>query len=83
MPALRRRDFIILVGGAVAAWPFAARAQQAAMSVIGVLSSGEIPAPLIEAYRQGLNEFGYVEGHNIAFEWRRAAAKYARFRGLR
>ena len=78
---MKRREFIMLLGGA-ATWPLAARAQQPAMSVIGVLSSGEIPAPLIEAYRQ-LNEFGYVEGHNIAFEWRRAAAKYARFRGLR
>jgi len=77
-----RREFITLLGGAAAAWPFAGRAQQGAMPVVGILSSGEQPAPLIEAYRQALKEFGYVEGQNFTFERRRAGAEYERFRAL-
>jgi len=79
-----RREFISVFGSAAVAWPLAARAQHPAMPVIGCLNSGA-PAPiarLLAAFREGLNETGYVEGQNVAIECRLAEGHYDRLPAL-
>ena len=76
---MRRREFIAGLAG-VATWPFAARAQQPVLPVIGFLNSGSLERYrlLLDAFRQGLNDGGYVEGRNIAIESRWAGGQFAR-----
>src|SRR5437868_12577690 len=81
---MQRRKFIALLGGTAVAWPLAARAQQRKMPVIGFLATrGRDDDPqLLAAFRQGLNEVGYVEGQNVTLEYRFAENQYDRLPGL-
>src|SRR5438552_18975066 len=81
---MKRRDFLSMLSGAAAVWPLAGRAQQKAMPVIGYLGN-TAPGPnarFLAAFRQGLSETGYVEGQNIAVEYRWAEGRYDRWSAL-
>jgi len=77
---VRRRDFIKTIAGSAIAWPLAAGAQQPAMPVVGFLSGRSLKSDghLVEAFRQGLNDAGYIDGQNVAIEYRWADGQFDR-----
>src|SRR5207247_8827702 len=79
---MRRREFLTLLGGAAAAWPLAARAQQASSPVVALLSSGRLPESLIVLFRQGLALHVYDDDRNVVIDYRHGDTQYHRLAGL-
>ena len=79
---MRRREFLALIGGAAAAWPLVARAQQPAMPMIGFLAAVQQNEELLRGFRQGLKEVGFVEGENVSVLYRSAENQVDRLSAL-
>jgi putative ABC transport system substrate-binding protein len=75
---IQRREFITLLGGTAAAWPFTARAQQPLMTLVGLLSTAQLDDRQLGAIRQGLKDAGYIEGRNLAIKYRSAESRFDR-----
>src|SRR5262249_41790531 len=85
MSDVRRREFITLLGGAAAVWPLAVRAHQSAVPVVGFVYTSQTSSeasPFVSAFQQGLRETGFIEGQNVAVEYRWPGGQYDRLPGL-
>src|SRR5262245_42600053 len=79
---MRRREFITLLGGAAAAWPLAARAQQAGVPLVGLLLGSQLDDRQVGAIRQGRRDVGYIEGRNVAIKYRSGDGRFDRLPAL-